>query len=213
MSVGEMFTQEFWDDRYGGSGHVWSGNPNPQLLAYGSRLTPGSALDVGCGEGADAIWLAARGWIVTGVDISPVGLERAAAHAAAASEAIAARIEWCRADLFADDFEPFGAFDLVSSHYLHLPPAVRERAIGRLASAVLPGGSLLVVQHHPLDLEVPGLRPNLPELFCTAANLADLLDPAGWEIVAADTARREVRRRDGELVIAHDAVLHARRRD
>jgi SAM-dependent methyltransferase len=213
MSVAEMFTQEFWDNRYGASERVWSGNPNPQLLACGSGLTPGSGLDVGCGEGADAIWLAARGWKVTGVDISPVGLERAAAHAAAASEAIAARIQWRHADLFADDVEPFGAFDLVSSHYLHLPPAVRDRAIGRLASAVLPGGSLLVVQHHPLDLEVPGLRPNMPELFCTAAELADLLDPAGWEIDAADTTRREVRRRDGELVTAHDALLHARRRD
>ncbi len=213
MSVGEMFTQEFWDNRYGASDRVWSGNPNPQLLAYGSGLTPGSGLDAGCGEGADAIWLATSGWKVTGVDISPVGLERAATHAAAASEAIAARIQWRHADLFADDIEPFGAFDLVSSHYLHLPPAVRQRAIGRLASAVLPGGSLLVVQHHPLDLEVPDLRPNMPELFCTAAELADLLDPAGWKIVAADTARREVRRRDGELVTAHDAVLHARRPD
>ena len=168
---------------------------------------------MGCGEGADAIWLAARGWKVTGVDISPVGLERAAVHAAAAGDAIAARIEWRHADLFADDVEPFGAFDLVSSHYLHLPPAVRERSVCRLASAVLPGGSLLVVQHHPLDLEVPGLRPNVPELFCTAAELGDVLDPGGWEIVAADTARREVRRHDGELVTAHDAVLHARRRD
>lgn len=164
MSVGEMFTQEFWDNRYGDSERVWSGNPNPQLLAYGSGLTPGSALDVGCGEGADAVWLAARGWMVTGVDISPVGLGRAAAQAAAASEAIVARIEWRHADLFANAVEPFGAFDLVSSHYLHLPPAVRERAIGRLASAVLTGGSLLVVQHHPLDLAVPGLRPNAPEL-------------------------------------------------
>ena len=138
MSVGEMFTQEFWDNRYGGSERVWSGNPNPQLLAYGSGLTPGAALDVGCGEGADAIWLAARGWKVTGVDISPVGLERAAAHAAAASETIAARIDWRHVDLFADEFEPSGAFDLVSSHYLHLPPAVRERSVGRLASAVPP---------------------------------------------------------------------------
>src|SRR5947209_4189756 len=103
MSVGEMFTQEFWDNRYGGSERVWSGNPNPQLLVYGSDLTPGSGLDVGCGEGADAIWLAARGWMVTGVDISPVGLERAAAHAAAAGDAIAARIEWRRTDLFADE--------------------------------------------------------------------------------------------------------------
>jgi len=213
MSVGEIFTQEFWDDRYGGSTRVWSGNPNAQLVAYGSGLAPGSGLDVGCGEGADAIWRAALGWKGTGVDISPVGLKRAGAHAAAAGEAIAKRIEWRHADLFADDVEPFGAFDLVSSHYLHLPPAVRKRSLGRLASAVLPGGSLLVVQHHPLDLEVPGLRPNVPELFCTAAELADLLDHAGWEIVAADTARREVRHHGGDLVTVHDAVLHARRRD
>jgi SAM-dependent methyltransferase len=213
MSAQEMFTQEFWDKRYSGHVHVWSGRPNPHLVAHASDLNPGNALDVGCGEGADAIWLAERGWMVTGVDVSPVGLARAADNADRAAQAVADRIQWRQADLFAEDAEPsFGDFDLVSSQYLHMPPEVRERALGRLASSVVPGGILLVVTHHPLDLEIPGLRPNLPELFCTASELAARLDPQEWEIIAESAPRREVRRSDGDTVTAHDAVLVARRR-
>src|SRR6185312_15116814 len=125
-----MFTQAFWDDRYSGERHVWSGRPNPHLVTETSNLTPGRAIDVGCGEGADAIWLARQGWAVTGADVSPVGLKRAAANAEAAR----------------------------------------------------PGGNLLLAAHHPSDLEIPGLRPNLPELFCTAEELAAFLDPDTWEI-------------------------------
>lgn len=213
MSIRDMFTQEFWDDRYAGREHVWSGRPNPQLIEQASELAPGTALDVGCGEGADAVWLAERGWTVTGVDISPVGLSRAAEHAAQAGTAIAARISWLQADLFAEDAEPFGAYELVTSQYLHMPPELRERALRRLAESVAPGGSLLVVSHHPSDLEIPGLRPNVPALFCTASELAALLDPARWEIVAEAAPERSAKGPDGPLVTVRDAVLHARRRD
>lgn len=92
MSITELFSQEFWDQRYAGREHLWSGRPNPQLVAHASALPPATALDMGCGEGADAIWLAERGWTVTGVDVSPVGLSRAAEHAAQAGAAIAARM-------------------------------------------------------------------------------------------------------------------------
>lgn len=213
MSIRELFSQEFWDQRYAGQERLWSGRPNPQLVAQASALPPGTALDMGCGEGADAIWLAERGWTVTGVDVSPVGLSRAAEHAVQAGTAIAARMDWLQADLFGEDAEPFGAYELVNSQYLHMPPEVRERALRRLAGSVAPGGSLLVVSHHPSDLEIPGLRPNAPELFYTASELAGSLDLARWEIVVESAPERSAHGPDGQRVTIRDAVLHARRRD
>ena len=96
------FTQEFWDDRYqtaDQSGRLWSGQPNAQLVAQTADLAPGEALEAGCGEGADAIWLARQGWTVTAVDVSAVALERAAGFAAAAGDEVARRITWQREDL------------------------------------------------------------------------------------------------------------------
>lgn len=212
MTPREMFTQVFWDERYSGHDHVWSGRPNPHLLSETAALTPGRAIDVGCGEGADAIWLARQGWEVVGADVSPVGLRRAADNAAAAGAEIAARITWRQADLFADEWTPLGAYELVSSHYLHLPPEVRPRSVARLAEAVAPGGDLLIVTHHPSDLEIPGLRPNLPELFCTAEELAEHLHSGSWEVVAAGAPRRVATGPEGTPVTVRDAVLHARRR-
>jgi SAM-dependent methyltransferase len=212
MSRLDMFTQEFWDDRYAGRTHVWSGRPNPHLVNETSDLAPGRAIDVGCGEGADAIWLARQGWAVTGADISPVGLERAAANAGEAGAEVAGRITWRQLDLFAEAWEPLGAFELVNSQYLHLPPDVRARSVGRLADAVTLGGDLLLTAHHPSDLEVPGLRPNLPELFCTAEELAAFLDPDAWQIVAAGAPERTVNGPEGAPVTIRDTVLHARRR-
>ncbi|MGH2895369.1 MAG: class I SAM-dependent methyltransferase, partial [Solirubrobacteraceae bacterium] len=165
-----------------------------------------------CGEGGDAIWLARRGWVVIGADVSPVGLERAAGNAAEAGAEIAARITWRQVDLFADEWAPLGAYELVNSQYLHLPPDVRLRSMQRLAEAVAPGGDLLVAAHHPSDLEIPGLRPNLPELFCTAEELAAHLDPAGWGIVTAAAPQRTVTGPEGTPVMVRDTVLHARRR-
>jgi SAM-dependent methyltransferase len=100
---------EFWDERYGGSEKLFSGNPNGVLVTEVADLPPGHALDVGCGEGGDALWLARRGWRVTAVDISRVALDRAAA----AGAEMADRIAWARADL-AITPPPAGSFDLVS---------------------------------------------------------------------------------------------------
>ena len=94
-----MFERAFWDELYRSLSAVWSGDPNPQLVAEISDLTPGTALDAGCGEGADAIWLAERGWHVTAADISPVALERARAFASNVSDDVARRIDWQHADL------------------------------------------------------------------------------------------------------------------
>jgi SAM-dependent methyltransferase len=212
MTEREMFTQEFWDHRYSGERHVWSGRPNVHLVNETSDLTPGRAIDVGCGEGADAIWLARRGWTVTGADLSPVGLQRAARNAEAAGVEIAGRITWRQLDLFADQCTPLGGHDLVSSQYLHLPPEVRRQSIERLVDAVAVGGDLVVAAHHPSDLEIPGLRPNLPELFCTAEELAAFLDPEAWEIVTAGAPQRTVNGPEGTPVTIRDTVLHARRR-
>jgi SAM-dependent methyltransferase len=208
--VDTMFTQEFWDERYGSSEALWSGQPNQRLVENVADRPPGSALDVGCGEGADAIWLAARGWQVTAVDVSQVALDRAARHAEAAGAHVAARISWQRADVLS--WTPARAgFDLVCSHYLHLPPAAREVAHRRFAEAVRPGGMLLIVGHHPSDLQTTVPRPNLPELLFTAEHEAASLDPQEWTVVAS-APQREALDPDGNRVAITDAVLRAERK-
>ncbi|HEX5301992.1 MAG TPA: class I SAM-dependent methyltransferase, partial [Streptosporangiaceae bacterium] len=145
------FTQEFWDNRYRSAGQLWSGQPNAQFAAHAADLEPGEALDAGCGEGADAIWLARRGWSVTAVDVSAVALERAAAAAGAAGGDAAERISWRREDLLTWVPEP-DRYDLVSAQFMHFPRAELTAFHQRLAAAVRPGGTLLLIAHHPDDL-------------------------------------------------------------
>src|ERR1700684_3887338 len=120
----QWLTPEDWDDRYSGDA-LWSGQPNPMLVHYAAGLAPGRVLDVGSGEGADAIWLATQGWTVTGAAISPVVLERAATFAAEAGPDVAARVSWQQADLLAWA-PPESHFDLVSAQFVHLPRPERE---------------------------------------------------------------------------------------
>lgn len=204
----EMFSQEFWDQRYSSRERIWSGRPNLRLVEHAAELPPGTALDVGCGEGADVVWLAERGWTVTGTDVSPVALERAAANAAQ----IVPSPTFRQADLFADGWPLDDRYDLVNSQYIHFPPEVRPLALGRLAAAVRSGGHLLIAAHHPSDLEIPGLRPNRPELFFTAEELAAALDQADWEILLAGAPERSGKHPDGHEIVIRDAVLFARRR-
>jgi SAM-dependent methyltransferase len=207
MSYDEMFTQEFWDARYRSAHHIWSGNPNPHLVARVADLRPGTALDVGCGEGADAIWLAEHGWLVTGVDVSTVALERAASAGAQTAD----RITWQQADILSWDPAP-RQFDLVSAQFIHLPPLAREVVFSRLAAAVRPGGSLLVVGHHPSDLETSIGRPNLPDLFFTPDEIAAALSPEDWLIVVAAEPERQAVDPAGREVTIRDTVMHAERR-
>jgi SAM-dependent methyltransferase len=137
-----------WDARYSEyDGPRWSGRPNGRLLAEVADLTPGRALDVGCGEGADAIWLARHGWTVTAIDISDVAVTRAREAAGLAG----AVVEWVRGDALQTPF-PAGSFDLVSMQYPALPKAAGEAAIRALLNTVRPGGLLLAV-YHDLDDE------------------------------------------------------------
>jgi len=207
---GEMpvMDERFWDERYGQADAIWSGNPNPQLVAEAGDLPVGTALDVGCGEGADAIWLARRGWQVTAVDISQVALDRAATHAEAAG--VADRIAWLHADL-TDGTSPGAGFDLVSAHFLHLPSAQRVPLYRRLASAVGPGGTFLVVGHHHSDLTTTIGRPHWPDMFFTAAQLAADLDGGPWTVLVDEQRPRTAVDPDGREITIHDAILKARR--
>ena len=135
-----------WDARYiERNGARWSGRPNGRLLAEVASLTPGPALDVGCGEGADAIWLARNGWTVTAIDISEVAVIRAREAAKLAG----AVVEWVRGDALQTAF-PAGSFDLVSMQYPALPKAAGEAAVRALLDTLRPGGLLLAV-YHDLD--------------------------------------------------------------
>ncbi|NRQ35490.1 class I SAM-dependent methyltransferase [Nonomuraea sp. NN258] len=204
------FGAEFWEERYRSQPAIWSGRPNPQLVAEAEGLTPGSALDAGSGEGADAIWLSGRGWQVTAVDISAVALERAAAQAGTLGADVAGRIRWTRADLTGWTPDE-AAYDLVSAQFMHLPPEPRSRLFARLAAAVAPGGVLLIVGHHPSDLETSVRRPPMPELFYTAEEIAAELDPQRWEIEVAAARPRPAKDAEEREVTVHDSVLRARR--
>ncbi|MFY1636663.1 FAD-dependent oxidoreductase [Solwaraspora sp. WMMB335] len=210
--VADLLAAGFWDERYGSVERVWSGNPNPRLVTVVTDLPPGTACDVGSGEGADAIWLAGRGWEVTAVDVSQVALRRAADHAATVGDEVAKRITWQQADIRTWGPPP-ASFDLVTAHFVHLPDPDRAMLHRRLAAAVRPGGSFLVVGHHPSDLDIPGVRrPRMPDLMFTAEQVAAALEPDEWDIVTLAALPRPATHPDGQEITVHDAVLHAVRR-
>lgn len=208
--MSQQFGKDFWEERYAGHTRVWSGRPNPQLVAETGDLAPGTALDAGCGEGADALWLASRGWRVTAADFAATALRRAREHAESFDADAARRIDWLEADL-TGWAPPEERFDLVSSQFVHLAGA-REAFFRRLAAAVAPGGTLLVVGHHPSDLETTVGRPPLPELFFTAEEVAACLDPGRWDVLVAEARPRPATDPDGNEATVHDSVLRARRR-
>ncbi|MFD0271001.1 class I SAM-dependent methyltransferase [Streptomyces sp. NPDC127106] len=202
--------QEFWDSRYRESDRIWSGNPNTALVREVADLAPGRALDLGCGEGADAVWLARRGWQVTGTDISEVALERAAAHAAEAG--VADRVDLQRHDL-AESF-PSGEFDLVSACFLHnYGDFPRARVLRTAASAVAPGGTLLVVGHGGWATwqQEDEVRPEIH--FPTPGEvLAQLELPEGaWEVLRLEEYVREQTSPDGRAGTRADNTVKVRR--
>ena len=198
--------EDFWDERYRSADQVWSGRPNATLVSEAAGLAPGRALDIGAGEGADAIWLAEHGWDVVAVDISSVALERGRRQAEAVR--VADRITWVHTDVLADDL-PAGPFDLVTSHYTHLASPERTALFSRCFDAVAPGGTVLIVAHHPSDLDTPVRRPPRPELFYTAEEIAAQVGQ-DFTVVVCD-ARPRVVDHHGEPIEIHDTVFVAQR--
>lgn len=200
-----LFEPQGWEERYTGEEKIWSGNPNPQLVAEVSALTPGTALDVGCGEGGDVIWLAKQGWRVTGADFSANGLARAARHAEEAG--VAERTDWWQVD--AREFAAGGrTFDLVTTHFLHPPDGGMVEVTRRLAEAVAPGGHLLVVGHAPSE-EFTHLSASHRRAMFLAEDLVGAL-PDDFEVLVVEQRPRSTVR-DGVHVDIADSTLLARR--
>ncbi|GAC1521980.1 MAG: class I SAM-dependent methyltransferase [Vulcanimicrobiaceae bacterium] len=202
--------RDFWNERYRSRERVWSDEPNATLIAEVAELATGTALEVGCGEGADALWLARRGWHVTAVDIATVALERAERHVARLDPVAATRIAWTAVDILT--WEPPATYALVTMHFMQLPASARDVVVRTLARAVAPGGTLLIVAHHPSDLHAGVRRPPMPEVYYTAADIAARLPVENWEIVVDEARERYATDAAGRSVAVRDTVLRAVRR-
>ena len=192
-------TRDFWETFYQERPSVWSGRPNAVLVDEISGVTPGRAADLGCGEGGDALWLAAQGWAVTALDVSHTALERGAIHAAEAG----VEIDWQRQDL--STWAPAEQYDLVSACFLQSPVELPIAGILRTAlDALAPGGTLLVVQH----ATSPGHHAELPSPhdMLTAIDV----DADRFTVVTAEERTRTGMHR-GEVREMIDLVLRIRR--
>lgn len=202
--------KQHWEERYNERDRFWSGRANVRLVEVASALNPGTALDLGSGEGGDAMWLAERGWRVVAVDISDTALRRAAEDAAA--RGVGDRIDFQQHDL-SKSF-PEGEFDLVNAQFLHSTlPLDRTAIFSAAARAVRPGGLLLIVDHSgppPWVSELEGHHHTFtaPDDVVAALNLPE----AEWEPAQIDSPTREVTTPDGEPATWVDNVIILRRR-
>lgn len=222
------FDMGYWDQ-------IWSSDratamnlsaPNPHLQIQVQDLSPGSAIDAGCGAGTEAIWLASQGWTVTAADIARAALEFGRERADAAG--LADRIEWVQADL--STWQPPANYDLVTTHYAH-PSIPQLEFYKRIATWVAPGGTLLIVGHlhpdkfdkldkfghahpHNHDHRVTNHREHThppAEASATAVTITALLDPTSWHVVTAEESQRTMTDSSGLEKTLHDVVIHATR--
>ena len=202
---------EYWENRYRENGRSWSGNANASLEREVSGTTPGSALDLGSGEGGDALWLARQGWTVTAVDISPTALAIGEAEQRPGDA-----ITWIAADL--STWQPPSTYDLVTACFLHsdvdLP---REEILRRAGGAVAPGGLFLIVGHAGvphwahLDHEAPDL-PTPDDMLATLFDEASPLRAEDWDVLTSALVERTALGPDGTSGPITDSVLKLRRR-
>jgi len=200
-----------WDERYDTS-PMWSGAVNPSLIAMIQGMAPGTALDVGAGEGADALWLAEQGFDVTAIDVSPRALSRGERERTTRVRADGQKrsIRWIAADSVVDDFPASPkTYDLVVSHFLHLPQAERDIIWKKLVRAVSPGGHLLIVGHSHDDLKA-GVRRPPADLMFTGADVRRFI-PSSWSSIRVTKYSRVQRSLEGHDVDVHDVVLFATR--
>ncbi|MEV0671964.1 bifunctional NAD(P)/FAD-dependent oxidoreductase/class I SAM-dependent methyltransferase [Mycobacterium sp. NPDC050441] len=201
-------TAQYWERHYGQRGRIWSGRVNAQLAKIAADLPPGRALDLGCGEGGDSVWLAEQGWQVTGVDVSDTALARAATEAQA--RGVVERITFERHDL--SESIPDGRFDLVSAQFLQSPVAMdRAGVLRRAAGAVASGGLLVIVDHGAAP---PWALEHVRRFaFPSADEVVDSLhlDETQWERLRVGTDEREATGPDGQHGTLIDNVMVLRR--
>jgi SAM-dependent methyltransferase len=203
------FDQEFWEGRWSEvlrehAAQVAGRPPNAYLTATAGDLAPGRALDAGCGNGTEALWLAARGWHVTAVDFSVTALRHGRSVAASLGRDVAERIAWVEGDLGTWTPEA-GQFDLVVSLYVHVSGTVEEM-VTRLAAGVAVGGMLLLVGHLPIDPATGAETPAAGQVQVTVQAAVAVLDVPQWELLIAEDRARAV------AGSGDDAVICAQRR-
>jgi SAM-dependent methyltransferase len=194
-------SREHWDERYGTEELIWKADPNRFLVEELQALAPGRALDVACGEGRNAVWLASKGWHVTGVDFSRAGLAKAQRLATDRGVEVA----WVEADVV-EWQPPSASFDVVVVLYLHLPAEQRRQALARAAAALAPGGILLVVGHDASNLLKGTGGPQDPAVLFGPEQIVE--DLPGLQIERAERVTRTVVTEAGEAT-AVDALVRA----
>lgn len=202
------YDRESWEERWAQALRVHGERlaerpPNAHLTGEAAGLRPGRALDAGCGHGAEALWLAGRGWSVTAVDFSATALARARESAEALGDEVAGRVAWVEADLGTWTPEA-GVFDLVLCLHVHVAGSVGEM-IRRLGAGVAPGGTLLLAGHRPVDPATGAATAAAGQVQVSVGDARASLDPGEWEILVAEERRRTT----GPAGV--DAVIRARR--